>query len=78
MTTTWRSTHDEARVDHVIVVVLLVGGAAAVIASTLGSTDSPPTHVMPGGKTMQGQSMQRSPTHTMSDGSSMSGSQMER
>ena len=54
-----------------IVAVLVVGGATAAIASSLGGSENSPTHVMPGGQPMNGESM-----HTMSDGQTMSGSEM--
>ena len=61
-----------------LVAVLLVGGATAALAlSVSGGDSSTPTHVMPNGKTMNGDTMDNTQTHTMSNGQTVSGSQMD-
>lgn len=59
----------------ILVVVLVVAGfvAAAVASSIGGSDDDPATHVMPGGETMEGETMDEPAT----DGSDMGGDSME-
>ena len=57
-----------------IIAVLVVGIAAAAIASSVGGSNKPaPTHLMPNGRAMGGESM----THTMSNGQAMSDSNMD-
>ena len=60
-----------------LVAILVVGGATAVIASSIGGSDPAPTHAMPNGQTMKGDSMDNSQRHSMSDGQTMSGSEMD-
>lgn len=65
-----------------LVAVLAVGGAAAAIASSIGgSNNTSAVHTMPGGQTMQGESMESGSTsgmpttqHQMPNGKTMPGS----
>lgn len=60
-----------------IAAIVAVGLATAVIASSVGGDgDGSPSHAMPGGQTMTGESMTNT-THGMGDGSTMDGEDMD-